>query len=68
MTVSAVMSLPPSGEALFGLGSLLVRDVDLAGHRVMTDPAELVADDAELAALGRRQRDHVLVAGMNLRC
>src|SRR5450759_1281974 len=65
MTVSAVMSLPPPGEALFGLGPLLFRDVNLSGHGVMTDPAKLVADDAELAALGRRQRNHMLVARVN---
>src|SRR6266545_7761782 len=65
-TVSAVMISPPLGEARARLGSLLFRDVDLAGHLVMADPAELVADDSELAAFGRRERDHVLVAGMNL--
>src|SRR6188474_304693 len=67
MMVSAVMTLPPLGEACGdALGLFWVRDVDLAGHRVMTDAAELVADDAELAGFGRRQRDDVLVAGMNL--
>src|SRR5450830_1399790 len=60
--VSAVMTLPPCGEALIDLGSFLVRDVDLAGHRVMTDAAILVADNPEFAALGRSQHDHVLIA------
>src|SRR5450631_961245 len=64
MMVSAVMTLPPYGEALISLGSFLIRDVDLAGHRVMTDAAILVADNPEFPALGRRQRDHVLVAGI----
>src|SRR5690348_71676 len=52
-TVSAVMLLPLLRKALLGLG-LLVRDVDLAGHGVVADAAEFVADDAECAALGRR--------------
>src|SRR5450830_995266 len=64
MMVSAVMTSPPYGEALINLDSFLVRDINLASHRVMTDPAEFVADNPELAAFGRRQRNHVLVAGI----
>src|SRR5262245_25636382 len=54
MTVSAVMMLSPRCRALFRFRALVVRDVNLARHRMMADPAKLVADDAELAGLGRR--------------
>src|SRR5262245_19281212 len=56
---------PPFNEALECLGPL-VRDVDLARHHVMAEAAELVANDAEPAHLRRRERDDVLVAGMDL--
>src|SRR5215510_9825283 len=66
MTVSAVMGSSPLGRAWAGLGLLAFGDEDLSGHHVVADPAELVADDAELAGFGRCQREHVLVAGMDL--
>src|SRR5262245_9513307 len=66
MTVSAVMGSSPLGHARVGLGLLPFADVDFSGHHVVPDPAELVADDAEFAGFGRRQREYVLVAGMNL--
>src|SRR6516225_4691709 len=65
-TVSAVMTLPPLGQALAGLSAFLLGDINLAGHRMVADPAKLVADDAEFAALSRRQRDDMLISRMNL--
>src|SRR3972149_9088566 len=54
--VSAVMILPPCGEALIDLGSFLVRDIDFSGDHVMGGAAEFVADQPALAGPGRRQR------------
>src|SRR5215469_9684771 len=60
------MTLPPLDRALLGLCACPLRDVNLACHRVVTDAAKLVADDTELTALGRSERDDVLVSRMNL--
>src|SRR5450631_2655615 len=45
---------------------LFLDHVELARHRVMVDPAVLVADDRVGSRCGRRQRHDVLVAGVNL--
>src|SRR5262249_41998278 len=45
---------------------LLVFDDDAAGHRVVPDATEFVAQDRERSGTGGRQRQHVVVARHNL--
>jgi hypothetical protein len=48
------MTLPPFREMLLPRGALGFSDIDPAGHGVMANAAEFIADDPKLAALGGR--------------
>ena len=61
-----VRNLEASLSTVAAIRCLLTRDRDLAEHAVVPETAELVADDGEFARVGRRQGDHVVVAGQHL--
>src|SRR5690606_19667148 len=56
---------PPAAGSMVVMS--LLRHQDFSGHLVMTDATELVADDGELTRHRRRDREHVIVAGQDLK-
>jgi hypothetical protein len=60
------MTLPPFREMLLALSLLGFGDIDPAGHGVMANAAEFIADNPKFAALSGRQCQHMLVTRMDL--